>query len=214
MLFSLSLFTVGLLSAGTPQPQPYWLTCAGSMGTTLAAAAVGHTTSAPDEYRVAAGMDHATACTNNALRLPLELRLSYQDLLTAFMAALNTKAPADLDAFFESRGQFIAAIEASTLPAIYALSDADSDRLVREAKAAVEQDLRDPMSAQYRNVRVLAGPMMTVCGEVNAKNAYGGYVGFRRFVVSDGSLILEDTAASPAIRAAEAQVISGLCSSN
>lgn len=214
MLFSLSLITAGLLAGSTPEPQPYWLTCAEGMGTTLAAAAVGHISSAPDDARVAGGMDHATACTNNALRLPLELRLSYQDLLTSFMTALDTKAPADLDAFFESRGQFITAIEASTLPAIYALSDADTDRIIREAKGAVEQDLRDPMSVQYRNLQVFAGPLMTVCGEVNAKNAYGGYVGFRRFVVAGGTLILEDPAAPPAVRSVEGQLLSSLCSVN
>lgn len=47
------------------------------------------------------------------------------------------------------------------------------------AKAAVREQLRDPSSAQFRRLR--AGPADTVCGEYNAKNAYGGYVGFAPF---------------------------------
>ena len=36
----------------------------------------------------------------------------------------------------------------------------------------------DPSSAQWRDL-YLRG--IVLCGEVNAKNAYGAYVGFRRF---------------------------------
>lgn len=56
------------------------------------------------------------------------------------------------------------------------------------AKQAVERKLRDPSSAEYRGIRVLHSPnsAATVCGEVNAKNAFGGYAGFERFV-SGGS---------------------------
>lgn len=53
---------------------------------------------------------------------------------------------------------------------------------VRAAKAAIEKDLRDPASVQYRGVRVSG--TLYACGEVNAKNAMGGYVGFTRFVSS------------------------------
>jgi hypothetical protein len=53
---------------------------------------------------------------------------------------------------------------------------------------AVADRLKDPDSAQIRNVMVSPdGENLTVCGEVNAKNAYGGYVGFRKFL---GMLIL------------------------
>lgn len=47
--------------------------------------------------------------------------------------------------------------------------------------------LNDPASAQFRNVRVVSGrdnePM--ICGEVNAKNKFGGYTGFTDFYVED-----------------------------
>jgi hypothetical protein len=49
------------------------------------------------------------------------------------------------------------------------------------AQDVVRGNLRDPESARFREVT--RGGEYTVCGEVNAKNALGGYVGFRRFAV-------------------------------
>jgi hypothetical protein len=55
--------------------------------------------------------------------------------------------------------------------------------LIAKAKAQIEHKLRDPSSVQYRNIHVLpnTGEGARVCGEVNAKNGYGGYDGFTRF---------------------------------
>lgn len=59
---------------------------------------------------------------------------------------------------------------------------------IKKAKADVSNELRDPGSAQFRNISktekksLLEFGVVTVCGEVNGKNAYGGYVGFQRFV--------------------------------
>ncbi|WKD29560.1 hypothetical protein NDQ72_06345 [Halomonas sp. KG2] len=59
---------------------------------------------------------------------------------------------------------------------------------IKKAKADVSNELRDPSSAEFRNINeikktsVLELEVVTVCGEVNGKNAYGGYVGFQRFV--------------------------------
>lgn len=58
-----------------------------------------------------------------------------------------------------------------------------------EARNAVRAMLKDPESAQFRNIysRGMGGkpiPNATVCGEVNAKNSYGGYIGFTRFYQS------------------------------
>lgn len=62
------------------------------------------------------------------------------------------------------------------------------------AQDAVRQMLKDPESARFRSVASTAhvtprGEKVYVCGEVNAKNSFGGYVGFRHFyaiVSSDG----------------------------
>lgn len=53
-------------------------------------------------------------------------------------------------------------------------------------ESVVKEQLKDPNSAQFKNVK-------DKCGEVNAKNTYGGYTGFKRFiVVSDSALIESD----------------------
>jgi hypothetical protein len=53
--------------------------------------------------------------------------------------------------------------------------------------------LNDPESARFQNVRPAAKAAGFICGEVNAKNRYGGYVGFREFV-ADGQSALIDSA--------------------
>ncbi|WP_023628574.1 hypothetical protein [Pseudomonas soli] len=55
--------------------------------------------------------------------------------------------------------------------------DSDIDR----AREAVSEQLTDPSSAQFRNERSKKDGW--VCGEVNSKNAMGGYVGFKRYTV-------------------------------
>jgi len=60
---------------------------------------------------------------------------------------------------------------------------------IARAKVWIEAQLKDPLSAQYRNVRAVPDkngyPREVICGEVNAKNSLGGYVGFRRFYWHD-----------------------------
>lgn len=48
----------------------------------------------------------------------------------------------------------------------------------KEAKEVVSHDLRDPSSAQFRDIKIYPS---YVCGEINGKNGMGAYVGFRRF---------------------------------
>lgn len=52
---------------------------------------------------------------------------------------------------------------------------------IDKARQAVAEKLNDPGSAQFRNERSEKGGW--VCGEVNAKNAFGGYIGFKRYTV-------------------------------
>ena len=73
------------------------------------------------------------------------------------------------------------------------------EALERAAMDAVAHGLRDPGSAIFRNVETVVyqrpkgGHTAYVCGEVNAKNAYGGYVGFRLFYVAEtkGGLVAD-----------------------
>lgn len=57
-------------------------------------------------------------------------------------------------------------------------------KLENDAKEAVLSSLKDPESAQFKNIK-------GYCGEVNSKNSYGGYVGFKKFVSVKGATVLE-----------------------
>lgn len=60
--------------------------------------------------------------------------------------------------------------------------------LEKRVKTAMETYLLDPFSAQYRTLR--SGRNGAVCGQVNGKNRFGNYVGFRDFVLGrDGKTI-------------------------
>lgn len=52
-------------------------------------------------------------------------------------------------------------------------------------KEAIKAKLRDPDSANFRNVTFYNGSGKPItCGEVNAKNGFGGYDGFERFIAA------------------------------
>ena len=55
----------------------------------------------------------------------------------------------------------------------------------KETEERVRNSLKDPQSAQFQNVK-------GYCGEVNAKNSYGGYTGFKQFYVSNGVPVFFD----------------------
>jgi hypothetical protein len=109
-------------------------------------------------------------------------------------------------------------------------------KAAQEAKAAAQEakaleilqsQLFDPWSAQLRDVE--HRPNDVVCGRINAKNRYGGYVGFRifavnletreAFIVPDVDGIIARGTASPSKAAMEEldraiamlRLVSGLC---
>lgn len=53
----------------------------------------------------------------------------------------------------------------------------------------VKAGLKDPASAQFRNVKYNNGKA-SVCGEINSKNSFGGYTGFGRFCMYLGEYVL------------------------
>ncbi|UUZ68093.1 hypothetical protein LP416_27900 [Polaromonas sp. P2-4] len=57
---------------------------------------------------------------------------------------------------------------------------AEARQAMAAGKKAVLDELKDPESARFRNL--ITARDVFLCGEVNAKNAMGGYVGFKRFV--------------------------------
>lgn len=58
------------------------------------------------------------------------------------------------------------------------------EKFLKLRKEETTKNLKDPSSAQFRNLYISfdkGETTPTLCGEINAKNSYGGYVGFRRF---------------------------------
>jgi hypothetical protein len=73
-----------------------------------------------------------------------------------------------------------------------ALADIKDEAALKEAHDHITRDLKDPSSAQFRDEKVYWGiskdsgaPYSIVCGEVNAKNSYGAYVGFQPYYFSE-----------------------------
>lgn len=56
-------------------------------------------------------------------------------------------------------------------------------RYQRVAREFVLGVLKDPGSAEFRNQRGF-------CGEVNSKNSFGGYVGYKRFIAATKEMVV------------------------
>jgi hypothetical protein len=67
--------------------------------------------------------------------------------------------------------------------------------LVHELRKPVLAELNDPESAQFRNERVFSNWTVSggaLCGEINARNRMGGFVGFNEFTVVAGLAMIDD----------------------
>lgn len=63
-------------------------------------------------------------------------------------------------------------------------TDAKKIAWMDRGMAAAKAKLKDPSSAQFRNVyfHIGADGIPMTCGEVNSKNSFGGYGGYQKFV--------------------------------
>jgi len=72
----------------------------------------------------------------------------------------------------------------------------EDDSAITAAKATLVSKLKDPESARFRDVvRTVSsetGKTRIICGWVNAKNSFGGYVGFKPFYVAGGMAEIRD----------------------
>lgn len=79
------------------------------------------------------------------------------------------------------------ALSACVAPVVTSQKIALSDGQIRAIKSVTSYNLKDPSSAQFRNIRQAkltrqdGSEELLVCGEINAKNSFGAYVGFRTF---------------------------------
>lgn len=57
---------------------------------------------------------------------------------------------------------------------------------ITEARANLVRDFKDPPAAVFRDERISTRSlgMPVLCGEVNGKNSYGAYTGYKRFVAT------------------------------
>lgn len=58
---------------------------------------------------------------------------------------------------------------------------AEDDAFVRAGIDKIKRIVKDPDAVQFRELFISDNALKTLCGEVNGKNAYGAYVGYRRF---------------------------------
>lgn len=81
------------------------------------------------------------------------------------------------------RGAAALMIGATCLVSAAQASDINEIKYQRVAREFVLANLKDPDSAQFRNQRGF-------CGEVNSKNALGGYAGFQRFIAAGKEMVV------------------------
>ena len=83
----------------------------------------------------------------------------------------------------------------------------------REGMERVKEQLFDPESAQFRNVHegVERKNGWIVCGEVNGKNRFGGYTGFKKFSTTEkrGDVLIADESTAEGMIASA--LMEGLC---
>lgn len=60
------------------------------------------------------------------------------------------------------------------------------------ARERLREVSKDPDSLQFRNERTSTADPSMNCGEMNGKNSFGGRVGYRRFIVSTGTVLIDD----------------------
>lgn len=76
------------------------------------------------------------------------------------------------------------------IPLVLAGCKPSEEKAISLAKSEVAANLKDPASAQFRNVKVAkmidadqGSVFAIVCGEINGKNGFGAYAGFHPFFV-------------------------------
>lgn len=70
-------------------------------------------------------------------------------------------------------------------PPIPDQKSAEGEKIQRFQKSLIAV-MKDPDSAQFRNTRIVQGKGGdALCGEVNGKNSFGGYIGYQPFAVTE-----------------------------
>jgi hypothetical protein len=109
----------------------------------------------------------------------------------------------------------------SAAQAVAAERHRSSDQGVRAAATAaryeITKDLADPESARFRNVRAFqtqAGGDIFFCGEINAKNQFGAYTGYRPFVAGGGLGEIAGLSDEPLLAELQTKMVVNACTAS
>jgi hypothetical protein len=85
----------------------------------------------------------------------------------------------------------IAVVLLSASASCFAAHPHDQSKVkIQAAQATLTAGLKDPESVEYKNLRYVTTKDV-VCGQYNAKNSFGAYVGFHYFAVdADGAHVM------------------------
>jgi hypothetical protein len=63
------------------------------------------------------------------------------------------------------------------------------------AKETIKNAMKDPGSTEFKSLRNVKNSLgdTYICGEVNSKNSYGGYVGYKIFAYKSGKFVLDSS---------------------
>lgn len=86
-------------------------------------------------------------------------------------------------------------IAAATLLLLVSCEDMSKEdeqkfRLIVRSESIIKSSLKDPESVEFSQTMYVQKPP-TVCGSFNAKNGFGGYTGFKRYVYNGSEMHVE-----------------------
>ncbi|MFZ6759448.1 hypothetical protein ACO0K9_19765 [Undibacterium sp. Ji50W] len=89
---------------------------------------------------------------------------------------------------------------------------------VKKAEDILTKDFKDPLGAQFTDLKIVESPFQVLCGQVNGKNSYGAYVGSKSFYVQfmgstvDSRIVeLPKKAADKGVYEAEMNLLNAIC---
>ncbi|WP_312834772.1 hypothetical protein [Comamonas sp.] len=68
----------------------------------------------------------------------------------------------------------------------------DNKDFVKKAKRVIADKFKDPDSVRFRDLYLANKGLPALCGEVNAKNSYGGYTGYKGFFYNPVQAYIDD----------------------
>nr|WP_321329066.1 hypothetical protein [Alcaligenes faecalis] len=124
--------------------------------------------------------DKAQACPSCGAPLSVALEAKKAENKNALQGLAIIAVVAVLFAIFSGKGEKSTDTTEAVKKSDPALTEIKLQRLAREYVTA---NLKDPGSAEFRNQK-------SMCGEVNAKNSFGGMTGYTRFIAARSDFVV------------------------